>query len=197
MKRFTLLQKTLMVVVSAALVGLVFGLFGIGPFSVFFKILSDDDEAPIIVRNGSMDLEIPSAHAGEWQNNNNGAWSYETPADKVHDNNFWVRVDLNNGSQCRGTGHVVNIDYSVTSFHAIFTPGGGLTGSTVRSQITPKSQIDYVDAQHLRHGAKNDGGHIKDVTVDGQSVKNGQADCGITQTNLVQVNICSNPNKCQ
>lgn len=178
----------------------VLGVFRVGPVTFFnrtFKVLSSDDEAPIIVKNGSMDFELPSAHAGEWQDNNNAAWSYESPSDKVHKNDFWVRVDLKGGGTCTGKGHVVMIDYSATSFRAIFTPGKGVDGSTLRTQVTPKADIAFVDKQHLRHGAEGDGGYIQDVKVDGRSVKNGQADCAITQANLVQVNICSNPNKCQ
>jgi hypothetical protein len=165
---------------------------------IVFKALSDDDEAPIIVRNGSMDFDIDDPSHGEWKDNNN-AWSFETPSGKVHQNRFWVRADLKDGSHCSGTGQVVRIDYSDPSFHALFNPGNGIDGTTKRSQLTPKGngQIEGVDAQHLRHGAHNDGGYITDVRVNGQPLKNGQADCTITQANLDQVNVCSNKNKCQ
>jgi hypothetical protein len=195
MKKLTMVQVAGVAAVSISAVLLLLGLFDIGPLQ-FFK-LRDDDEAPIIVRNGSLDLIIQTARDGKWVDNHNATWSYETPAGKVHDNDFWVRADLTGNTHCHGQGHVVQIDYSLTSFHAIFTPAAGVNGSTTRTQIQPKPQIEFVNDQLLRHGRNGDGGHIENVKVDGRPLQNGKENCVITQANLVQVSVCSNPNKCQ
>jgi hypothetical protein len=189
MKRFTLTQK------------IVIGLAGVAAIVVLAlalkKVLADDDEAPIIVRNGSMDFVIQDANDGKWDNNGNASWSYETAPNKIHNSRFWVRADLSGGVHCYGDGNVVHFDYSQPGFQAVFTAGRGSNGSTIRTQIVPKPKIFYVDDQHLHHPEQNDGGYISGVTVDGQPLKNGQTECTISKDNLIQVNVCSNSTKCQ
>lgn len=154
----------------------------VGVVIVWIVVTSSEDEAPIIVKNGSMTIEIED---GAWQEDG-GAWSYESGKD--HKGDLWVRVDLTSGDPCKGTGHPVRVDYSEQSFQAIFN----VVGNPARTKVSPRGQLTAESTQRLRHGAS--GGFITGVRIG-----NSQLTCNITQTNLSAINICSSADveKCQ
>jgi len=151
----------------------------VGAVIVWIIVTSSEDEAPIIVKNGSMTIE----GGGAWQEDG-GTWSYETGND--HQNNLWVRVDLTDGAPCKGTGHPVRVEYSVQGFQAIFTVAGGATPKT---KVAPRAGLNRETPQRLRHGSQGDGGHITAVRIGAN-----QLSCNITQNNLGAINICSSAN---
>ena len=142
---------------------------------VIFIVTSSDDEAPIRVKNGSMTIETD----GTWQEEA-GNWSNET--DKDHHNELWVRVDLTDGTKCKGNGHPVQVEYSAAGFKAIFNPAG----NPARTKVAPKAGLDRETNQRLRHGSSGDGGYITGVRINGTLLS-----CNITQNNLSVINICS------
>jgi len=159
------------IVVGAAVVAIVVA--GV----IIWKIIKgSEDEGPIIVKNGSMTIDTD----GVWQDDG-GAWSNETG--KEHRNELWVRVNLTNGTTCPGSGHPVHVEYSEGGFKAIFN----MAGNPVRTKVSPKGQLSLDGAQRLRHGAS--GGYITAVRINGTELT-----CGITQTNLDSINICSSEN---
>jgi hypothetical protein len=153
-----------------------------GAVIIFLLVTASEDEAPIIVKNGSMTIEIED---GAWQEDG-GAWSYESGKD--HKGELWVRVDLTSGGPCKGTGHPVRVDYSEQGFQAIFN----VVGNPARTKVSPKGQLTADGTQRLRHGAS--GGYITGVHIGGS-----QLTCDITQTNLSAISICSSADveKCQ
>jgi hypothetical protein len=183
-------KNVLIVVALALLVALIAGFAGRGPLrmlridSFADLIFGSDDEPPIIVKNGSMHV-ITQA---EWKANGT-TWSNETAPNEVNQGQFWVLVLLKDGTRCKETGPTVMIDYSVSSFHAVFTPGPGVNHVTRTQVAPPKPDFDLVDPnvpKDLRHGADGDGNYITAVKVRGQSV------CGaLTADNLDQIRICS------
>ena len=132
-----------------------------------------EDEGPIIVKNGSMVIDTD----GAWQEDG-GAWSNETGKD--HKGDLWVRVNLQGGTKCAGSGRPVHVEYSVGGFNAIFN----VAGNPARTKVSPKGQLVADGAQRLRHGAA--GGYITGVRIGGTALS-----CGITQNNLEAINICS------
>ena len=136
------------------------------------------DEGPIIVQNGSM--VIVTASDAEWQDDSGGAWTNETGKD--HRGELWVRVDLTDGTPCMGSGHPVQVDYSVGGFKAMFN----VVGNPARTKVSPKGQLEKETNQRLRHGTAGDGGYVTGVKINGQDLT-----CNITRDNLVSINICS------
>lgn len=151
----------------------------VGAVIVWLVVTGSEDEAPIIVKNGSMTIET----GGEWQEDG-GTWSHESG--KGHQNNLWVRVDLTNGATCKGTGHPVRVDYSIQGFQAIFTVAGG---STPKTKVAPRAGLNRETPKRLRHGSQGDGGHITAVRIGAN-----QLSCDITQNTLSAINICSSAN---
>jgi hypothetical protein len=142
---------------------------------VVLIVTSSDDEAPIRVRNGSMTIDTD----GTWQADG-GAWSNETGKD--HHNDLWVRVNLTNGTTCKGSGHPVHIEYSVNGFNAIFN----VVGNPARTKVAPRNGLVFETNHRLRHGTQADGGYITGVRINGSLLT-----CDITQNNLDVINICS------
>src|SRR5262245_28559 len=76
---------------------------------------ASDDEAPIIVKNGSTTIET---FDGTWTDDQGARWKNVT--NKTHRNELWVRVDFTDGTtSCKASGHPVRIDYSQAGFQAI------------------------------------------------------------------------------
>ncbi len=186
MKRFTLAQTVAIVgvgIVAAVVVSALLARLHVAGFDAMFKSYSDDDEAPIIVRNGSLHIETTDGH---WEPNGDANWSNETRSSSDNLGYFWVRVNLKNGTHCADSGKTVQLDYSDASFNPVFTTGGGRGGQT-RTQVAPRGQLDREDPQRLRHGAIGDGGYIKAVNVGGNAL------CSpLTSANLDKVLICTN-----
>jgi len=140
---------------------------------------ASEDEAPIIVKNGSTTIET---FDGKWADDQGARWRNDTL--KTHGNELWVRVDFTDGtSSCKASGHPVMIDYSQPGFQAIFNFANG------RTNVSPKGGLTGVSNQLLQHGNHQDGGHITDVRVNGQSIPG----CDSTKiaTVLDEVRICS------
>ena len=145
----------------------------VGAVIVWLIVTASEDEAPIIVKNGSMTIDT----AGEWQDDG-GAWSNETGKD--HRGDLWVRVNLTDGTTCKGTGRPVHVEYSVGGFKAIFN----VAGNPARTKVSPKGQLAADGTHRLRHGES--GGHITGVRITGAELT-----CNITANNLDAINICS------
>jgi hypothetical protein len=142
---------------------------------IIIKTLTSEDEAPIRVRNGSMTIDTED---GTWQGDGS-AWSNET-GKKENKGELWVRVDLTNGTTCKGTGRPVHIEYSVGGFKAMFH----VAGNPPRTKVSPKGQLDPDGDKRLKHGSS--GEYITGVTINGKALA-----CDITQNNLNVINICS------
>jgi len=162
-------NRALIVAASAAL------LVALGIYIVQ-RIRASDDEGPIIVKNGSINIETIG---GDWQDGGSD-WINETG--KGNGGELWVKVTSSTGT-CRASGKPVHIQYSEPSVHVIFTTSG--MWWTSRTRVSPKSGIARVDGQHLRAGNAGDGGHITEVRT--QNVT-----CPLSPTSAnVEINICS------
>ena len=138
--------------------------------------ISDDDEAPIIVRGGSIEIETAD---GEWKEDND-AWINQTTG-KYNDKELWVKVTSSTGT-CRAFGQPVRVEYSNQNVRAVFTTGGFFRHKT---KVGPKAGINYVDRNHLRAGTPGDGGHITEVRT-----QNVTCSLAAGSTN-VEISICS------
>ena len=144
---------------------------------------ASEDEAPIIVKNGSTTIET---FDGKWGDDQGANWRNDT--NKTHNNELWVRVDFTDGtSSCKAAGHPVRIDYSQAGFQATFNFANG------RTKVSPKGGLTGVNDQLLQHGNHTDGGHITDVRVNGQPIPG--CDATKIQTVLDEVRICSSSNQ--
>ena len=140
-------------------------------------IRAADEEAPIIVRGGSIDIETQD---GQWQDGG-GDWVNQTSG-KVNGGDLWVKVTSSTGT-CRAQGKPVHIQYSVAGNQVTFTTSGAWWWAKTR--VSPKSGITLVDGKHLRSGTAGDGGHITEVRT--QSLT-----CSLSPTSAnVVINICS------
>jgi hypothetical protein len=160
-----------MAVAAAFLVLVLVGVF------VLQKIKASDEEAPIVVKNGSIDIETQD---GEW--NDGGAdWINQTSG-KINGGELWVKVTSSTGT-CRAQGKPVQIQYSQPGVQVTLTTSGAWWFAKTR--VAPKSAIAFVDVKHLRAGAAGDGGHITEVRT--QSLT-----CTLSPTSTnVEINICS------
>ena len=139
---------------------------------------SKEDEAPIIVKNGSIEIETAD---GEWKDGDD-AWVNET-AGKHNDKELWVKVTSSTGT-CRGMGQPIRIQYSKSNDRAVFTTGGSFLAPH-RTRVGPQGIITFVDSRHLRAGTAGDGGHIS--AVQARSVT-----CSIAaESSNVEISICS------
>ena len=85
---------------------------------VWWVVTGSEDEAPIIVKNGSIEIETLD---GEWKNGG-GAWINQTSG-KVNSGELWVKVTSSTGT-CRAVGKPVHVQYSQPNVHAVFTTSG-------------------------------------------------------------------------
>ena len=139
---------------------------------------SSEDEAPIIVKNGSIDIETAD---GEWKAGDD-AWVNETTGKHNH-NELWVKVTSSTGT-CRGVGQPIRVQYSKSNDSAVFATGGSFLGRH-RTRVGPQAVIIYVDSKHLRAGTAGDGGHIN--AVQARSVT-----CAIAaDSSNIEISICS------
>jgi hypothetical protein len=141
------------------------------------QIIKSQDEGPIIVQNGSMTIDTKG---GEWQKTT-GAWKNVTGKDNKGE--LWVRVDLTGGT-CKGSGHPVQVEYSVNGFKAIFDIAGNPPHTTAAPR--GRRKLERVTKERLTHGSS--GGFINGVKIPGSTFN-----CTITKENLKAVNICSSP----
>lgn len=121
---------------------------------VWQRIRSSQDEGPIIVQNGSIDIETLD---GEWKDGNSD-WINQTSG-TVNSNDLWVKVTSSTGT-CRAMGKPVHVQYSESSVHVTFTTSG--MWWFAKTRVTPKSAIARVDGKHLRAGPAGSG-HITEV----------------------------------
>jgi hypothetical protein len=141
------------------------------------RIRSSQDEGPIIVQNGSIDIQTID---GEWKDGNS-EWINQTSG-TVNSNQLWVKVTSSTGT-CRASGKPVQVQYSEPSVHAIFTTSG--MWWFAKTRVTPRSGIAFVDGKHLRAGSAGDGGHITEVRAQSQT-------CSLSpESQNVRITICS------
>ena len=146
---------------------------------VWWLTQSADEEAPIRVKNGSMTIDTED---GTWQADG-GTWSNET-VKKDNKGELWVRVNLTNGTTCKGSGHPVHVEYSAGGFKAMFN----VVGNPARTKVGPKNQLDPDGDKRLKHGLS--GEYITGVKINGSTLN-----CDITPSNLDVINICSSPDR--
>ena len=156
---------------AAILVLVIAGLF------VLQRVKSAQEEAPIIVRNGSINIETQD---GQWNDGGN-EWINQTSG-TVNSGDLWVKVTSSTGT-CRASGKPVHIQYSVPGNQVTFTTSGVWWFSKTR--VSPKSAIALVDSTHLRAGNAGDGGHITEVRTQNLT-------CTLSaNSSNVEINICS------
>ncbi len=145
---------------------------------LWMKSGSSEDEAPIIVKNGSIEIETVD---GQWSDGDD-AWVNET-AGKHNDKELWVKVTSSTGT-CRGVGQPIRVQYSKSNDRAVFTTGGSFLAPH-RTRVGPQTIITYVDSKHLRAGTPGDAGHIN-------AVQARSATCTIAaESSNVEISICS------
>jgi hypothetical protein len=122
---------------------------------IWQRIKSSQDEGPIIVGNGSIDIETID---GVWTDGNS-EWINQTSG-TVNASQLWIKVTSSTGT-CRANGKPVHVQYSDPGVHVTFTTAG--TWWFAKTRVTPRSGIAFVDSKHLRAGNPGDGGHITEV----------------------------------
>lgn len=138
---------------------------------------SADEEAPIRVKNGSIEIETQD---GEWKDGND-AWINETSG-KINSGELWVKVTSSTGT-CTAMGKPVQVVYSNPNVRAVFTTSGVFVWNKTR--VSPKGGVAFVDRRHLRAGTAGDGGQITEVRAQNQT-------CSIAAGSAnVEINICS------
>ena len=148
---------------------------------VWMKSGSAEDEAPIIVKNGSIEIETTD---GAWRDGDD-AWVNETTG-KHNDKELWFKVTSSTGT-CRGVGQPIRVQYSKSNDRAVFTTGGRFLAAP-RTRVSPQTIITFVDSKHLRAGTPGDGGHIN-------AVQARSATCTIAaESSNVEISICSSQN---
>ena len=157
--------------ITAAALTLV--LFGIA----WQRIRSSEDEAPIRVRGGSIEIETID---GEWKDGND-AWVNQTSG-KINSGELWVKVTSSTAT-CKAMGKPVQVVYSNPNVRATFTTSGAFIWNKTR--VSPKGGMAFVDGKHLRAGTAGDGGHITEVRAQNLT-------CSIAAGSAnVEINICS------
>lgn len=171
---------------KTAYITLALGLVAVGTAASCIKGFRSQDEGPIIVGNGSMTID--TANDAKWGGDNaHDQWSNETG--KHHGGDLWVWVYFkgDKAPACSGQGTPVEIYYTPGSFKAKFDVVGN--GSSTRTKVSPKGQIDKISEQRLEYGAHGVG-YIDHVEIHNQRLPN----CDITITNLDSIHICSTAN---
>ncbi len=141
------------------------------------RIRSSDEEAPITVKNGSIDIETQD---GEWKDGTS-EWINQTTG-KANAGDLWVKVTSSTGT-CRASGKPVHIQYSQPGVQVTFTTSG--MWWFAKTRVNPKSAIAFVDGKHLRAGNAGDGGHITEVRAQNLT-------CSLSpNSSNVEISICS------
>jgi hypothetical protein len=144
---------------------------------VWQRIRASEDEAPIIVKNGSIEIETLD---GEWKDGND-AWINQTSG-KINSDDLWVKVTSSTGT-CRAVGKPVQVQYSQPNVRAVFTTSGFWW--TTKTRVSPQAGLSFVDRKHLRAGTAGDGGHITEVRAQNLT-------CSIAAGSAnVEISICS------
>jgi hypothetical protein len=143
----------------------------------WLRIRSSEDEAPIRVRGGSIEIETVD---GEWKDGND-AWINQTSG-KINSGELWVKVTSSTAT-CKAMGKPVQVVYSNRGVRVMFTTSGTFVWNKTR--VSPKGGVAFVDNKHLRAGAAGDGGHITEVRAQNLT-------CSIAAgSENVEINICS------
>ena len=165
------MRRKLFLTVAIAVLALIVAAF------VLARIRASQDEGPIIVQNGSIDIETID---GEWKDGGSD-WFKDSPG-RVNSGDLWVKVTSSTGT-CLAIGKPVHIQYSVPSVQATFTTSG--MWWFAKTRVTPRSGIAFVDGKHLRAGSPGDGGHITEVRAQNLT-------CSLSPTSTnVRITICS------
>ena len=122
---------------------------------VWWVVTGSEDEAPIRVRGGSIEVETQD---GEWKDGND-AWVNQTSG-KINGGELWVKVTSSTAT-CKATGKPVHVVYSIPNVRLTFTTSGAFIWQKTR--VSPKGGIALVDNKHLRAGTAGDGGRITEV----------------------------------
>jgi hypothetical protein len=139
--------------------------------------LLSDDERPIRVRNGSMEILAAASQENEWgwkgeQDGDNTdpspSYSHE-PRDRFRDRDkdLWVKVTTRSGTCAQGntaSGRVVRVHYSENNFIATFRRGRS-GWYDYRTKVRPRSGLTLdPNGRVLRHGTAG-AGSITSVRV--------------------------------
>ena len=144
---------------------------------VWQRIKSSQDEGPIIVGNGSIEIQTTD---GEWKDGGSD-WFKDSPG-RINSGDLWVKVTSSTGT-CRAMGKPVHVQYSVPGNQVTFTTSGAWWWSKTR--VSPRSGIASVDGKHLRAGTSSDGGHITEVRAQNLT-------CSLSSASAnVEISICS------
>lgn len=144
---------------------------------VWQRIRASEDEGPIIVKNGSINIETLD---GEWADGGSD-WINQTSG-RINSSELWVKVTSSTGT-CRASGKPVHIQYSDPNVHVTFTTSG--MWWFAKTRVTPKAGIARVDTKHLKAGNSGDGGHITEVRTQNLT-------CSLSANSAnVEINICS------
>jgi hypothetical protein len=145
--------------------------------TIWLRVRLSEDEGPIIVKNGSIEIETVD---GEWKDGGSD-WFKDSPG-RINSGDLWVKVTSSTGT-CRAMGKPVHVQYSVPGNQVTFTTSGAWWWSKTR--VSPRSGIASVDGKHLRAGTSSDGGHITEVRAQNLT-------CSLSSTSAnVEISICS------
>ena len=144
---------------------------------VWQRIRASEDEAPIIVKNGSIEIETLD---GEWKDGGD-AWINQTSG-KINSGELWVKVTSSTAT-CRAVGKPVHVQYSQPNVRAVFTTSGFWW--TTKTRVSPQGGLAFVNRKRLRAGTAGDGGHIAEVRTQNLT-------CAIAPgSENVEISICS------
>ena len=141
------------------------------------RIRSSEDEAPIRVRGGSIEIETID---GDWKDGND-AWVNQTSG-KINGGELWVKVTSSTAT-CKAVGKPVHVIYSNPNVRVMFTTSGAFIWQKTR--VSPKGGVALVDNKHLRAGSAGDGGRITEVRAQNLT-------CSIAPDSAnLEISICS------
>ena len=170
----------------------------VGVIAAFIRWIRSDDEAPIRVRNGSIEIEAGGSKDNEW------AWVHEPQGDNVdpmpsysHEpkkkygdsaDQLWVKVTRNSGACSSGNtarGKMVRVEYSEGGRSVTFKRGksGGIDWRTKVRRPQDLTLDSGARPPVLRHGTPGVG-FIKSVRVSG-----GGPDWSCTFDNGAELNV--------
>jgi hypothetical protein len=168
---------------------------------LIYQVLSDD-ERPIRVRNGSMEILAARDTDNEWtwelEPNGDGqdgspSYSHE-PRDTYfdRDNTLWVKVVRRSGTCEDGdktSGNLVRVEYSENNAFVTFKRGRSGWWN-YRTKVRPPNVLTLVSPPVLRHGAQGSG-FVSRVQVNNWS-------CTFPDANALDtIYICSSENRAE
>jgi hypothetical protein len=208
-----ILKRLGLVAVSAVIILVVLQLFQIEVPGLHFRILADDDEAPIIVRNGSLDIFAGNDWQWQAENDSNGqleAYSYQPMGFHIDwiDNHLWVKISANAMTCDPATPtmpiHAATVKVTFVEESSSPTQPAAKYESNFqrirrpinsRTNVKPGLGLTLSTAdQRLRHGDEGKG-YISQVMTAGLG---SQVTCDFQKAaDLTDIRICASAKRCQ